>query len=187
MNLVNKNTIDIQDISADKDDIVKPVFDNSLLLNFQTQLVDWKKQLSVGVNEVDNKCVLIFEALFIIELWIKFQIIRKFSLMSFDHRIENCELRLYGHNCFSLDKVNHNIGQTLQALINCSAFKEERNILKLVLEHCDIISQEAHLPSLDKYSDLKYNYKIDKQFVTDVMVDTNLKGEIKKLIAYANY
>lgn len=82
--------------------------------------------------------------------------------------------------------IKHNIGKTLKTLIKSNLFDNEKNLLNCVLELCEFLAQEALLIKLDNYSDLKYNYKNDKQFTADIKVDKNLKVEIRRLLEYAN-
>ncbi|MDY0277951.1 MAG: hypothetical protein RBQ97_07690 [Acholeplasma sp.] len=186
MNIVNKKTIDFESRQVIINDIPVPINNNLLSKNFKTQLLDWRKHLLLAIDDVDNKCVLIFDALFIVELWLKLLLIERLPLLSFNHFIEDCGINLDGRSGFSLDMVRHNIGKTLKALINSNLFVTERNVLTYILERCEFLAQEALLQKIDNYSDLKYNYKNDRQFTYDVKVDMNLKVEIRRLLEYAN-
>lgn len=96
MNLVNKTSINIENQEKILSKIPIPINSNLLLENFKTQLFDWRNHLLLVIDDVDNKSVLIFDALFVVELWLKLIIIEKLSLLSYSHLIEECGIHLDG-------------------------------------------------------------------------------------------
>jgi len=185
MNFVNSKGIIVQETDRTITFNLVEGTNDILVFTFQVQFSDWKQSLLNTIETIDNKCILVFQSFFIIELWLKLNLIKKLVLLDYEQKIENSDIRLNGDNDFELSKVGHRIEQTLKALIKAGSFKDERYLLTLILEQCKIIGQEAEVQELDKYEHLKYNHNGKIQLLANNKANNQLKNEIRKLIDYA--
>lgn len=161
---------------------------NALYNNFYNQLNGWIKSLECILNSTNNRSILIYQTMVVIEILIKTRIIKIFKIVNYNDRRDDIDFRIAsGDNCFSLNQMKHNIKIVLERLLeeNSNISKLDKAYFLIIKDFCERIFMDINTVDINHYPDLRYNHNKDNIILVDNDVSDELRNLIKEVIDYA--
>ncbi|MGE5456347.1 MAG: hypothetical protein ACM3O4_04525 [Ignavibacteriales bacterium] len=187
-----KNKKEILEIENNVEEMPKNIIinynSNELYNNFKTQLNGWIESLDCALNSINNKSILIYQTMVIIEILIKTRIIKMFNITSYNDRRNDIDFRItLGESYFCLNQIKHNVKIVLEKLLdeNTNISRLDKIYFSKINDYCEQIFFDISTLDINNYPDLRYNHNKDRIILVDNNVSKGLKDLIKEVINYA--
>lgn len=160
----------------------------ALYNNFYNQLNGWIKSLECILNTTNNRSILIYQTMVVIEILVKTRIIKMFNIANYNERRNDVDFRVAsGDNWFSLNQMRHNIKIVLERLLeeNSNISKLDKAYFLKIKDFCERLFIDINAIDINNYPDLRYNHNRDKVILEENNVNDELRNLIKEVIDYA--
>lgn len=189
---MTKRDTEILGFKSNVEEIINNIETNhssiALYNNFYNQLNGWIKSLECILNTTNNRSILIYQTMVVIEILVKTRMIKMFNIAKYNDRRNDVDFRIAsGDNWFSLNQMRHNIKIVLERLLeeNSNISKLDKAYFLKIKDFCERLFIDINAIDINNYPDLRYNHNRDKVILEENSINDELKNLIKEVINYA--